>query len=58
MISLKYGILKIIHMNAFSKRETSSQIKKHIYIYGYQWGEEGGKGHIKNMGLGDTNYCV
>ena len=45
-------------MNAFSKRETSSQIKKHIYIYGYQWGEEGGKGHIKNMGFGDTNYCV
>ena len=30
----------------------------YIYIYGYQWGEAGGKEHIKNMGLGDTNYCV
>ena len=40
-----------------AKQKQVHRLKK-IYIYGYQRGEEGGKGHIKNMGLRDTNYCV
>ena len=54
MISLICRILKIIQMNLYIKQEQNHRRRKQTH--GYQSGEQGREGIIRNMGLMDKNY--